>query len=742
MSFRKFGGLQYAAKHNIVSSNYNTSNNLIVTENVGQPNSFINFESDIHLNGNLVILPTGPTGSSSNNGIYFPDGSFQNTAGGGGSGTGVTGPTGEPGIGVTGPKGDTGPNSGYTGPTGESGIGVTGPKGDTGANSGYTGPTGEPGSGVTGPTGEPGSNSGYTGYTGPTGESGIGVTGPTGEPGSNSGYTGYTGPTGESGTNAQNITSSAITINTSSGIAFISATDGGCTISASTTNGSTKYLISTTDQIANGTQNTWSATSASSSPSTAVINSIQYLTTNTYLVGGEQFCKIYNPSTTVWTNVATLASGEYIQNISPVFTITGNTWVAISGNFTDIAGSGMNMIAFYNYTTFAFEQPTQATAGSFLNLTQPVYCGTYWSNTNCLYIGGEFTTNPTPASPYFTCWNFTTNDWDTNWGFVSSPAFTATAPITCINAFSGSNDGNTNFIWSQLLIGGFGYGSSINMCWASGVGTGTAMCRIDYQGNLLRFGANAPSYDICSIKNLSFGSDQQYAIHGYGMCGIGKFGSGTGSTTDSRYTTSGTAPSASTSLAQYFSLNPTHSSITPANYSINYSASGGFINQIVYNASHIYFCGLFDLYSSTAIQTPAITNLNQNGSSLVFIPPPAVSTQIGGVLTATTNVNSISNTLSGDGSNAYYSFLVGGSFAKAGYTSNVATQVDCVPAVSWVKAPISTTYPYIIGAFYFQGVAYTAYRFAMNGDTINIIYSTNNSVWYVVNPSVIGTLVV
>ena len=93
MSFRKFGGLQYAAKHNIVSSNYNTSNNLLVTEKVGQPNSNINFESDIYLDGNLHILATGPTGSSSNNGIYFPDGSFQNTAASS-SGEGINGVTG------------------------------------------------------------------------------------------------------------------------------------------------------------------------------------------------------------------------------------------------------------------------------------------------------------------------------------------------------------------------------------------------------------------------------------------------------------------------------------------------------------------------------------------------------------------------------------------------------------------------------------------------------------------------
>ena len=53
MSFRKYGGLQFASKHNAVASYYNTSNNLIVTQNVGQPNSYINFLSDI--SGNISI---------------------------------------------------------------------------------------------------------------------------------------------------------------------------------------------------------------------------------------------------------------------------------------------------------------------------------------------------------------------------------------------------------------------------------------------------------------------------------------------------------------------------------------------------------------------------------------------------------------------------------------------------------------------------------------------------------------
>jgi hypothetical protein len=53
MSFRRYGGLDYAPKHNIVGSNYNTTNNLSVTQGVGQPNSYINFLSDI--SGNIRV---------------------------------------------------------------------------------------------------------------------------------------------------------------------------------------------------------------------------------------------------------------------------------------------------------------------------------------------------------------------------------------------------------------------------------------------------------------------------------------------------------------------------------------------------------------------------------------------------------------------------------------------------------------------------------------------------------------
>ena len=47
MSFRKYGGMNYAATHNIVKSNVNTTDTFYVTNNVGQTNSYINFDSDI-----------------------------------------------------------------------------------------------------------------------------------------------------------------------------------------------------------------------------------------------------------------------------------------------------------------------------------------------------------------------------------------------------------------------------------------------------------------------------------------------------------------------------------------------------------------------------------------------------------------------------------------------------------------------------------------------------------------------
>ena len=108
MSFRKYGGADRNATNNIVRSHFTTSDNLNVTRQIGDTNTNVVFKSDIKLVG-----ASGPSGI----GIYFADGTFQYTAGGTGSGSGVTGPTG--------PNGDTGP----PGPAGTGGLPPTGPYG-------------------------------------------------------------------------------------------------------------------------------------------------------------------------------------------------------------------------------------------------------------------------------------------------------------------------------------------------------------------------------------------------------------------------------------------------------------------------------------------------------------------------------------------------------------------------------------------------------------------------------------
>ena len=50
MSFRQYGGINYAARNNIVKNNYSNANNLSVMTKVGQPSSIINFESDLSAN--------------------------------------------------------------------------------------------------------------------------------------------------------------------------------------------------------------------------------------------------------------------------------------------------------------------------------------------------------------------------------------------------------------------------------------------------------------------------------------------------------------------------------------------------------------------------------------------------------------------------------------------------------------------------------------------------------------------
>ena len=134
MSFRQFGGKTYSAKNNIISNHYSVSNNLMVTDNIGQPNSYINSLNDLDVCGNItakyMFLSSGTNYATEDNAI-MPKSYIDSTVNSGPTGPiGATGPTGS--IGFTGPTGATGPTGsiGFTGSAGVTGtIGPTGPTG-------------------------------------------------------------------------------------------------------------------------------------------------------------------------------------------------------------------------------------------------------------------------------------------------------------------------------------------------------------------------------------------------------------------------------------------------------------------------------------------------------------------------------------------------------------------------------------------------------------------------------------
>ena len=155
-SFRKYGGMNYAAKNNIVHNQYSNSDNLTVSTFLGQENSKIVSLSHIDMNYNS-LMNTGE--------IYFSDGtslSSGNTRGPQGQkgDTGAQGPQGVQGVqGPQGLKGDQG-IQGVQGPQGLKGdqgqVGLTGPQGQQGQQ-GPQGPQGSKGDtgaqGIQGPAG-------------------------------------------------------------------------------------------------------------------------------------------------------------------------------------------------------------------------------------------------------------------------------------------------------------------------------------------------------------------------------------------------------------------------------------------------------------------------------------------------------------------------------------------------------------------------------------------------------------
>jgi hypothetical protein len=66
MSFRQYGGINYAAKNNIVKNNFTNANNLSIMTKVGQPDSLINVESTLNV---YAINLTSSTFTTNENGV-------------------------------------------------------------------------------------------------------------------------------------------------------------------------------------------------------------------------------------------------------------------------------------------------------------------------------------------------------------------------------------------------------------------------------------------------------------------------------------------------------------------------------------------------------------------------------------------------------------------------------------------------------------------------------------------------
>jgi len=155
MSFRRYGGTDYASANNIIKNFVTTTSNLLVTSQVGEPNSKIKVESELDVINNVNIANNLDVSGNSWVGGNFDVSGNELIAGNvliyGNlviDGTiSVGGFTGSVLGGATGPQGQTG-MTGTQGPQGQTGMtGAQGPTGTNGTN-GTNGPTGS-----TGPTG-------------------------------------------------------------------------------------------------------------------------------------------------------------------------------------------------------------------------------------------------------------------------------------------------------------------------------------------------------------------------------------------------------------------------------------------------------------------------------------------------------------------------------------------------------------------------------------------------------------
>jgi hypothetical protein len=331
------------------------------------PNSLIGINGDFYIdtkNSHIYgpktkgkwLLPTplkgsqGAAGVDGKNGLdakLVPSSSLQ---------SGTQGPQGERGAtgstGATGAQGPAGTSSSITGPAGTAGT-----KGDTG----LTGSTGAPGAtgstGLTGPTGPSGSNGtngspGATGAQGSIGQTGFtGLTGDRGAAGTNGidGINGTNGLKGADGTNGINGTNGSVGATGATGAAgptnvqsgtfsFVSNLSGAAGSSKPSSNfgnfiGGKNYYVKIyvkTNNVLDSTMSYPINLSVNSVGSTAILNSITYMSTGTeYLNPGE--C-LFTTLITELTIDGTGVIGNFNIQVVPMIGASGFS-IAMTGKY-------------------------------------------------------------------------------------------------------------------------------------------------------------------------------------------------------------------------------------------------------------------------------------------------------------------------------------------------------------------------------------------------------------------------
>ena len=561
--------------------------------------------------------------------------------------------------------------------------------------------------------------------------------------------------TGTAGVNVpQNISQGGqgVNIDLNTPITFLNYTDEyGVNLPNGTTDGQTKEITITNNPTSSGTSygQAEAITPIVPQVNTPNITGVMNIGGSNFLIGGTGFLKKVNyPSynSTTWTDLGDIASStiSFVQG----FSYYTGTQYFIYGSFNITSTSQsytFNNIAIYDVNTNQFVKPTEQTANTFNNFSQPIYAVKYWAKTGCIYIGGAFTIFPTPNEPYFTCWNVSGGQYDNTFGGVSNPnACKARQYIYAIDAYTGSNDGNMNYIQSGLIVGGAGATNNSGYAFDNAI-TGNNCLYITYP----TAGATQPTgtyyfannYDVISVSLLPYGSDQQFATYGYGMIGIGKF-MDEQNPTDLRSTNSGFSPASGIELAYWFKLNGGNGFPASANaYGLSSTGSGGMLSTIKYNSTNniVLLTGNYDtLGANPSTSVPNVINFTLTQQTTQ--PPLGNKTGFG----ATT---SDSGTLADNATNydmdiidtptaGIYSWIVGGAFLYGG--DNFIGEYSTNKNMMGVQ-PLPSS-PHLTGTIYYQGSQYGYYQFVVGGDSLTLIWSATNSKWYMVNYNISGVL--